>query len=359
MAKPARAFEVSEEQKRSLQQLINATTTEQRMVPRAKIVLLRAKGLTPTQVARELKVSRPTVALWEGRFLMGGLGGLEEAAGRGRKASIAEEKRAKVIVQATRPPPNKTRWSVRSMAQEMGVSPATVQRIWAANEIKPHLVRTFKLSNDPNFEAKFWDVIGLYLNPPNKALVLCCDEKSQCQALERTQPGLPLGIGHIRTATHDYVRHGTLTLFAALNYIDGRIMSTIAPQHTHVEWLAFLKKIHRQTPPELTLHLIADNYATHKHPQALAWIKKHPRIQVHFTPTGSSWMNLVERFFRQLTDDVVREGSFASVQELVSDINVHLAHHNLNPKPYRWKAKGEDILRKIQRAREIQASQQK
>jgi transposase len=230
-----------------------------------------------------------------------------------------------------------------------------VQRIWAANEIKPHLTRTFKLSHDPEFETKFWDVIGLYLNPPDKALVLCCDEKSQCQALERTQPGLPLGIGHIRTRTHDYTRHGTVTLFAALNYLDGRILSTAAAQHTHVEWLAFLKKIHRETPAGLALHLIIDNYPTHKHAEVRAWLEKHPRVHLHFTPTGSSWLNLVERFFSQLTDDVVREGSFASVKELLTAINVHLAHHNLKPTPYRWKAEGAAILEKIQRARLAQA----
>jgi len=241
------------------------------------------------------------------------------------------------------------------MARQVGLSPASVQRIWAANEIKPHLTRTFKLSRDPNFEAKFWDVIGLYLNPPDRALVLCCDEKSQCQALERTQPGLPLGLGHIRTRTHDYIRHGTVTLFAAMNYLDGKILSTTAPRHTHVEWLAFLKKLHRQTPAELALHLIVDNYATHKHPVVIDWLKKHPRVHVHFTPTSSSWMNLVERFFRQLTDEVVREGSFASVGELVTAINVHLAHHNLSPVPYRWKAEGAAILEKIRRARLAQS----
>jgi transposase len=300
-------------------------------------------------------VSRPAVIRWERRFESLGLAGLDDAPGRGRKPSIPYAKKAKVIAQATQPPPNRSRWSVRSMAKQTGLSPASVQRIWAANEIKPHLTRTFKLSKDPHFEAKFWDVIGLYLNPPAKALVLCCDEKSQCQALERTQPGLPLGIGHVRTRTHDYTRHGTVTLFAALNYADGRILSSTAQQHTHLEWLAFLKKLHRKTPPELDLHLIVDNYATHKHPVVLGWLAEHPRVHVHFTPTGSSWMNLVERFFRQLTDDVVREGSFGSVAELVTAINVHLAHHNLNPTPFRWKAEGAAILEKIRRAREAQA----
>lgn len=349
-------LEVSPTQHRELERLISAPTTAQRVVRRARIVLARAAGHTQLATAAELDVSRPAVIRWERRFLALGVDGLlKDAPGRGRKASISEGRKDKLITQATQPPPNRTRWSVRSMARQVGVSPASVQRIWAANDIKPHLTRTFKLSRDPNFETKFWDVIGLYLNPPDRALVLCCDEKSQCQALERTQPGLPLGLGHVRTRTHDYIRHGTVTLFAALNYLDGKILSTTAEQHTHVEWLAFLKKLHRQTPTELALHLIVDNCATHKHPVVRAWLEKHPRIHVHFTPTGSSWLNLVERFFRQLTDDVVREGSFASVAELVSAINVHLAHHNLKPTPYRWKAEGAAILEKIQRARQAQA----
>ena len=356
MGRPITSVTMSAEQNAELNRLIQAPTTPQRVVGRARIVLARAAGQTQQATAADVGVSRPAVIRWERRFASLGVAGLlSDAPGRGRKPSIPEAKKERLITQATQPPPNRTRWSVRSMARQVGVSPASVQRIWAANEIKPHLTRTFKLSRDPNFEAKFWDVIGLYLSPPTKALVLCCDEKSQCQALERTQPGLPLGLGHIRTQTHDYIRHGTVTLFAALNYLDGRILSTTAPRHTHVEWLAFLKKLHRQTPPELALHLIVDNYATHKHAVVRAWLEQHPRVHVHFTPTGSSWMNLVERFFRQITDDVVREGSFASVGELVTAINVHLAHHNLKPTPYRWKAEGAVILEKIQRARAAQS----
>jgi transposase len=355
MSRLNEGVDISREQQAELERLVAASTTPQRLVKRARIVLLRAQGRTQLGTAAEAGVSRPAVIRWERRFSSLGLAGLDDAPGRGRKPSIPDAKKEKLIAQATQPPPNRTRWSVRSMARQVGVSPASVQRIWAANEIKPHLTRTFKLSRDPHFEAKFWDVIGLYLNPPDKALVLCCDEKSQCQALERTQPDLPLGIGHIKTRTHDYIRHGTVTLFAALNYLDGRILSTTAPRHTNVEWLAFLKKLHRKTPPEMALHLIVDNYSTHKHPAVLAWLEKHPRVHVHFTPTGSSWMNLVERFFRQLTDDVIREGSFASVGELITAINVHLAHHNLTPRPFRWKAEGAAILEKIRRARETQA----
>jgi transposase len=231
------------------------------------------------------------------------------------------------------------------------VSVGTVHALWQANDIKPHLTRTFKLSNDPQFEAKFWDVIGLYLNPPDRVLVLCCDEKSQCQALERTQPSLPLGMGHIKTRTHDYIRHGTVTLFAALSYRDGKILSCTAERHTHKEWLAFLKVIARETPLGLEIHLIMDNYATHKHPTVKAWLARHPRFHLHFTPTSSSWLNLVERFFRDLTEDVVREGSFGSVRELVCAMETYLTERNLAPKRYVWKKKGEEILAKIARTR--------
>lgn len=352
MGRPIERVDGSKEQRVELERLVRAATSPQRIVRRAKIVLARMDGLSQQAAAAATGASRPAVIRWERRFLDAGIAGLlKDAPGRGAKPSIPEETKAKLITQVTQPPPNRTRWSVRSMAVEVGVAPSSVQRIWAANDLKPHLTRTFKLSHDVNFEAKFWDVIGLYLNPPDKALVLCCDEKSQCQALERTQPGLPLGIGHIRTRTHDYTRHGTVTLFAALNYLDGRILSTTAPRHTHVEWLAFLKKLHRETPKHLALHLIIDNYATHKHPVVTAWLEKHPRMHLHFTPTGSSWLNLVERFFRQLTDDVIRDGSFASVTELITAINVHLAHHNLKPTPYRWRADGAAILSKIHRAR--------
>ena len=243
------------------------------------------------------------------------------------------------------------------MALKAGVSKATVQRLWAANDIKPHLWRTFKLSRDRQFESKFWDVIGLYLDPPEKALILCCDEKSQCQALERTQPGLPLGIGHIKTKTHDYIRHGTLTLFAALNYLEGKLITRIAQRHRHQEWLAFLKIIDGETPPGLDIHLIADNYATHKHAEVKRWLAKHPRFHMHFTPTSSSWLNLVERFFRDLTD-FITEKSFASVGELSDAIIGFLAEHNKTAKRYLWRAKGEDILRKIEAARRAMATDQ-
>lgn len=361
MARPVRTSLVTPDQRGTLKRLIARPTATQREVRRASIVLARADGLSQEQAAERLGVNRITVALWERRFAAKGISGLQDAKGRGRRPSIGPELRERVIVGATKPPKGVGRWSVRTMARASGVSKSTVQRLWSRNDIKPHVTRRFKLSNDRSFEAKFWDVIGLYLNPPDRALVLCCDEKSQCQALERSQPGLPLGIGHIRTRTHDYYRHGTITLFAALSYLDGKVFSLTAPNHTHREWLRFLKKVDRECPVGLTLHLIVDNYATHKHPRVRSWVswrnarhrKEHGvlRIIQHFTPTSSSWMNLVERFFRDLTEDAIRPGSFSSVRELVATIDTYMAAHNLNPKRYVWKASGAEILAKIQRAR--------
>jgi transposase len=357
MALPVTKLEMSEQQRQELTRIARAPTSTQREVRRARIVLLRAQGQSQEATAREVGVNRSVVAQWEERFGKDGLAGLKDAKGRGRKASIAPQTLERVLTQAVQPPPGRTRWSVRSMARHVRISPAQVQRIWSANDIKPHVLRTFKLSSDRDFEAKFWDVIGLYLNPPDRALVLCCDEKSQCQALERTQPGLPLGIGHIRTRTHDYIRHGTVTLFAALNYLDGKIIGHVAEKHDHAEWLRFLKQVDRQTPAGLDLHLIADNYGTHKHAEVRSWLVKHPRIHMHFVPTSSSWLNLVERFFRDLGQEAIVEGSFSSVRDLTLAIEIYLAERNLDPKPYRWRAKGADILAKIQRAREALARQ--
>ena len=366
MARRAPSLDLTAEQRNALEAVMRAPTAARRDHQRAAIVLRRADGLSQTATARELGVSRPVVIKWEQRFRASGPAGLKDAPGRGRKPSIAPELRERIIRGATQPPPNRTRWSVRSMAKATGVSKDTVQRLWHANDIKPHVTRTFKLSNDPRFEAKFWDVVGLYLAPPERGLVLCCDEKSQCQALERTQPGLPLAPGRGATRTHDYKRHGTVTLFAALSYLDGRILSQTAARHTHAQWLDFLRHLHRETPAGVCLHLIVDNYATHQHAKVRSWIDWHnrrhrkahgvDRIACHFTPTSSSWMNLVERFFRDLTVDVVRDGSFASVAELVAAINGYLAEHNLDPKRYVWRQSGEKILARIQRARQALAS---
>jgi transposase len=357
-------IELAPEEAEELSRRARATTVPVRDRQRAEIILLSAQGLAQQRIAEQLGISRLCVNRWVGRFALRRLQGLSDRAGRGRKPWLPQAAVQQVLEQAVTPPPHLGRWSCRTMARAAAISPASVQRLWAASDIKPHLSRTFKLSNDKRFEEKFWDVIGLYLNPPDKALVLCCDEKSQCQALERTQPGLPLGIGHIRTKTHDYVRHGTLTLFAALNYLEGKLITRLAPrprpapgQACHQEWLAFLKTIDEETPAELDIHIIADNYATHKHPAVTRWLDRHARFHMHYTPTSSSWMNLVERFFRDLTE-FITEKSFASTRELADAIIAFLAARNENPRRYVWKAKGEDILRKINAARQALAAVQ-
>ena len=357
-ARPISIIEITEEVRTELQRRVKAYTTPQRDSLRAAIILKRAAGMKQVDVAAELDVSVASVNKWSQRFEREGIEGLNDRRRSGRPNEIPMEIVERVITEATRPVKPKSRWSVRSMAANVGISPDSVHRIWRENDLKPHLQRTFKVSTDKDFERKFWDVIGLYLNPPERALVLCCDEKSQCQALERTQPGLPLGVGHIATRTHDYRRHGTITLFAALNYLDGKLISRTEERHTHVEWLRFLKQIDRETPKELEVHLILDNYATHKHEAVLQWLQRRPRFKLHFTPTSSSWMNLVERFFGELTSEVIRDGSFTAVRQLARDIEDYIAERNLNPKPYVWKAKGEEILRKIESAREALAQGQ-
>ncbi len=339
-----------------IKRLVKAPSSPQKIVLRARIVQLAAEGLANDQVAVRLGTSRPTVGLWRQRFMDLGLAGVADPPRPGHPSTRQAHPGERLLSEAVRPPAGKARWSCRSMARHVGVSKATVQRIWAANDLKPHRTRLFKLSNDPAFEAKFWDVIGLYLNPPTQALVLCCDEKSQCQALERSQPGLPLGQGHIQTRTHDYYRHGTLTLFAALNYLNGKVLAQSAARHRHQEWLKFLQLIEAEAPPEVAIHLILDNYATHKHPKVKAWLAKRPRFHLHFTPTSASWLNLVERYFRDLSQEVVLPGSFTSVDELAKAIFANLAQRNLKPTRYEWKADGKTILEKIQRARAALAS---
>src|SRR6266446_2777701 len=275
MARPKLDFILSPEQCAELNRLVKAPGTPQKIVRRARIALLAAEGKDNEGIATELGTSHVTVGLWRQRVLDLGLAGLQEAPRPGRPTELDPKRVQKVLSEVVQPPKGRARWSCRSMAQHSGLSPASVQRLWAANDLKPHRTRTFKLSNDPQFEAKFWDIVGLYLDPPARAVILCCDEKSQCQALERTQPGLPLGQGHITTRTHDYYRHGTITLFAALNYLNGKIVAERAPRHRHQEWLKFLRKIETEVPDEkLEIHLILDNYATHKHPKVLSWLNK-------------------------------------------------------------------------------------
>lgn len=346
-----RKIDLNETDRKELEARAKSQTAQVRENLRARIILLKAEGRTQEYIREKLQVSRRTVMKWVNRFAEQGIGGLDDAPGRGRKPWISDEINNLIITKATQPPKNRSRWSLRTMAKEVGVSNTHVLRIWRANEIKPHLTRTFKLSKDPKFEEKFWDIIGLYLEPPEKALVFCCDEKTQVQALERTQPGLPLKIGHVQTKSHDYYRHGTTTLFAALNYLDGTLISTLQQRHRNEEWLKFLKHMDRETPKDLDLHLIVDNYATHKHSRVKQWLETHPRFHMHYTPTGSSWMNLVERFFADITSEVIRDGSFCQLKELEKAIEDYMEERNKNPKRYVWKAEGKKILEKINRAR--------
>ena len=346
---------MSDEQRALLGRWVGAQKTPQSVALRARIVLAASEGESNSQIARKLGVSRPTVILWRSRFATDGTAALTETKpGRGRKPTIATAK-IKAIVEATTQtrPAGQTHWSCRTMAKAQGVSPATVQRIWDAHGLKPHRVKTFKLSTDPRFTEKLTDVVGLYLNPPEKALVLCVDEKSQIQALDRTQPSLPMKKGRAGTMTHDYKRNGTTTLFAALNTLDGSVVGQCLPRHRHQEFLKFLRTLDRELPQELDLHLIVDNYRTHKHANVDAWLAKHPRFHLHFTPTSSSWLNLVERWFRELTDKAIRRGVFHSVPDLITAIDDFLAAHNQDPKPFLWTASIDTILEKTGRCKAV------
>ena len=330
-------------------------TTPARLVRRAQIVLLASEGKENREIAEELDIERTIVGRWRGRFAAQGLAGIEKDAPRGGRLPSKRQQVAPRIVEVTtqQTPAAATHWTTNTLARHLGVSQSMVSRVWRAHGLKPHLSRTFKVSNDPRFVEKLTDVVGLYLDPPDRALVLSCDEKSQIQALDRTQKGLPLKKGRCGTMTHDYKRNGTTTLFAALSMLDGRVISRCDARHRHQEWLKFLKQIDSETPPELDLHLIVDNYATHKHPRVQSWLKKHPRFHMHFTPTSSSWLNLVERWFRDLTDKRIRRGVFNSVAELIAAINAYVEHHNNHPKPFVWTAKAEDIIAKYRRAKAV------
>ncbi len=344
---------MSEGQREALEVIAKSRTAPFRQVQRARVLLLAADGVANARIAAQVGVSPATVRSWRGRFEADGLAKLGKVrAGRGRKSSIPQSK-IEEIVELTRNsrPAGQTHWSCRTMAKRVGVSAATVQRVWAARGLKPHLVHSFKLSNDPRFEEKLIDVVGLYLNPPQGAIVLCLDEKSSVQALDRTQPSLPMKKGRAATMTHDYKRNGTTTLFAALDVLTGTVIGQCLPRHRHEEFLKFLRTIEREVPAGLQVHLICDNYATHKHPAVRAWLAKHPRFHMHFTPTSSSWLNLVERWFRELTDKALRRGVFHSVPDLIAKIEEYLAAHNDDPKPFVWTATADDILAKVARGR--------
>jgi transposase len=340
-------------QKEKLEQQSRGRSLAARVVERSKIILLAATGLQDKEIAEGLGITPKKAARWRARFLQNGLAGLLKDAPRpGRKPRIGRTIIQKVIRKTTREKPaDATHWSTRTMAAVAGISEASVRRIWRAHGLKPHLVETFKLSNDAHFAEKLEAIVGLYLNPPEHALVLCCDEKSQIQALDRTQPGLPIKRGRGETMTHDYKRNGTATLFAALNTMNGEVFGMCAERHRHQEWLKFLRLIDQAIPDDRELYLICDNYATHKHPKVQRWLARRPRFHVHFTPTSASWLNMVERFFRDLTQKRLRRGVFRSLEELIMAVEGYIDCHNANPKPFIWTASATDILEKVKRAR--------
>jgi transposase/DNA-binding CsgD family transcriptional regulator len=351
---------LSDSERKTLETWSRGRSTQARLVLRAKIVLMAAEGKTNETIAVELSTSKPTVGRWRSRFAVLRLAGIEKDAPRPGRTPALSAQVVNLIVRKTtqEKPATATHWSTRTMAKTVGVSKDTVQRVWSAHGLKPHLVKTFKVSNDPQFAEKLEDVVGLYLSPPEHALVLSCDEKTQIQALDRTQKGLPIRPGRCGTMTHDYKRNGTTTLFAALSVAEGKVIGTCMQKHRHQEWIKFLKLIDAKTPPELNLHLIVDNYATHKHPKVQAWLKRHKRFHIHFTPTSSSWLNLVERWFREITDQRIRRGTFRSVEQLIQAINDYIQHNNQTPRPFVWTAKAAQILAKVQRARKTLEKQQ-
>lgn len=346
---------ITSEQKVLLERWVRAPSTPQGIALRATIILRAVAGISNSRIAKECAVSRPTINLWRERFGEGGPDALTKIKeGRGRKPIIPGKKLTAIINDTLHEKPaDATHWSTRTMAKHHGVSHVFIKQVWDANGFKPHLVRTFKLSNDPNFVQKLTDVVGLYLNPPEHALVFAVDEKSQIQALNRTQRSLPLKRGRAGTMTHDYERNGTTTLFAAFDVLKGEVIGECMPRHRHQEFLRFLKNIDRATTPERDIHCIVDNYQTHKHEKVKAWLKRHPRFHFHFIPTSSSWLNLVERWFGEITRKRIRRGSFTSVQELEETIYDYIKHNNKNPKPFVWTKRVDEILAKVDRCKDI------
>ncbi len=354
MSRKAVSIVLSPEEQATIDMWARGKRFPLRLVQRAQIILMATAGVLNQDIAAKLGTTRPTVQLWRERFLALRLTGLEKDAPRpGRIPKIPAHKIA-TVVEATlhTTPSNATHWSTRSMAKAQCLSESTIRRIWKLHNLKPHLIKTYKLSRDKQFVEKLHDIVGLYLNPPDKALVLCVDEKSQIQALDRTQPGLPMKKGRCSTQTHDYKRNGTTTLFAALSMLDGKVIGDCMPRHRHQEFIRFLKKIDNETPVGLDLHLIVDNYGTHKHPRVKSWIQRHPRFHLHFTPTASSWLNLAERWFREITDKRIRRGIFRSVPALIAAIKDYLDNHNQNPQVFLWSAPVEQILAKIAKCKE-------
>jgi len=348
--RPAKELNVSSEHRAQLESIARSQSLPALLVRRAQMVLLMADGETNSEIARRFGVSRPTVTLCRTRFRERGMAGLHNELKPGRPRAIEDEAIATLVNTALQSrPQGKTHWSRRGLAEATGLSKSTVHRYLTLFGLQPHRTRSFKLSTDPFFIEKVREVVGLYLNPPEHAVVLCVDEKSQVQALERTQPVLPMGLGYVEGITHDYVRHGTTTLFAALNIANGSVLTQCKPQHRHQEYLSFLRHIEANIPSELDVHIICDNYATHKHPRVRAWFARRPRFHVHFTPTYSSWLNQVERWFALITNQAIRRGSFQSVTDLKRLIQAFVDNYNQHPRPFKWTATAESILAKIER----------
>ena len=355
MHPPTPALLLEEGQRDVLEVLARSTAVPHREVVRAQALLLATEGLANTAIAAQVGVAPSSVVAWRDRFASDGLAKFAQVRkGRGRKPEIPQEKIDEIVrLTQESKPEGETHWSCRSMARTTGVSAATVQRVWHARGLKPHLVENFKLSNDKRFEEKLVDVVGLYVDPPEKAVVLCIDEKSQIQALDRTQPSLPMKKGRAGTMTHDYKRHGTTTLFAALDVLSGTVIGQCLPRHTNNEFVHFLRKVDKEVPKGVAIHVILDNYGTHGHDNVDAWLAKHPRFHFHFTPTSSSWLNLVERWFREITDKRIRRGVFQDVPELIAAIQEYLENHNQNPKIFTWTASVEQILAKVAKCQEV------
>jgi len=351
--KVAQKIDLSPEDRARVTAALRSPKTSAEVLRRLRILSLAAKGMANKTIAVQLGTTEECVSRWRHRFLERGLDGVFTDAPRsGRPRVITDLKRAEVAARTLQEKPAaRTHWSRTSMARASGVSPSTVGRIWRERELKPHIIKTFKLSRDKEFEPKLRDIVGLYLNPPQNAVVFCTDEKTQIQALDRTQPGLPIKKGQAGTMTHDYKRNGTTTLFAALNVLTGVVIGTCKPEHTQKEWLAFLKQLYATVPAGQEMHVIADNYATHKAPTVKAWLTKHPRVHMHFTPTSASWLNLVERWFREITENAIRRGVFTSVHDLIDAIDVYLIENNRAPRPFVWTKSADDILSKVLRAR--------
>ena len=350
MGRPKRALVLGVEQREQLESLAKSRSLPSGLVSRARIILLSASGKTNLQIARQLGLANATVGKWRQRFLEQDVAGLHDELRPGRPRPISDERVAQLVRKTLETKPqNGTHWSIRQIADQTRVSKSTVHRIWQAFGLQPHRQKHFKLSTDPFFVEKVRDIVGLYLNPPENAVVLCVDEKSQIQALERSQPMLPMGLGYVEGVTHDYQRHGTTTLFAALDTAQGKVITQCRKRHRHQEYLGFLREIEKNVPKTLDVHIIVDNYATHKHPRVKRWFAARPRFHVHYTPTYASWLNQVEIWFNRITQQAIRRGTFRSVKELVEKIDRYVQSSNAHAQPFVWTATADSILAKVQR----------